>query len=80
MLPRKPSLEAPQATAGPGGVCLLTELQVLPSPPLSPILPKHAHGQWILCFAGTQAVPAQVFCFVFFPFAAPEIKSVYLTP
>lgn len=50
MLPRKPSLEAPQATAGPGGVCLLTELQALPSPPLSPILPKHAHGQRILPF------------------------------
>lgn len=41
---------APQATSGPDGMCLLAELQALPSPPLSPVSPKHAPGQWLLLF------------------------------
>lgn len=71
---------APQATSGPDGMCLLTELQDLSSCPLSPISLKHAPGQWLLLFLlGTQAAPATDLL-MFFPFAAPGIKSVFPRP
>lgn len=77
VLLRKPNLEAPQATAGPDGVCLLTELQALPSPLLSPISPKHAHGQWILLFLLAHKLFLPLTRSGLFPFVASEIKSVY---
>lgn len=69
---------APQVTSGLDGMCLLAELQAFPLPPLSPVSPKHAPGQWLLLFL---PVAHKLFllltCSGFFPFAAPEIKSVF---
>lgn len=73
VLPRTPSLEASQATAGLDGVCLRTELQDLSLLPLSPISLKHAPGQWILLFLLAHKLFLPLTCSP--PFVAPEIKG-----